>query len=187
LFLNQTKRDGNLGKALGPYKIVDQSSSLLRLRRRSNVLPFLIVLVVISIIFRHELVSAPRMLWICWVAICLLTYPFYRWIKCSHPSDIFVQKDSLGLRYTKFLGGYNDVTYVLAQIKGIRPEVRSIGKGGRAAIVQVCLVNGKREDLYFANRQYNKSLLVECSSLLAETFSSIIGVPILHDYGSFNL
>jgi len=173
-----------INKALSPYKIVSRDEKSIMLHRRMDWKSpaFLIGL---GLVILREYAFAQFLIPKFSIMLILVLYLFLfilvRWTSTSHPVDIAVHRDILNLRYRNFFGGIHEANIDSTTIKSVRPEVRSIGKGGCTAIVQLCLTNDTFEDLYFANRLYNATILVKYSELLAELFSSILAVPLIKE------
>jgi len=169
----------DLKKAIAPYKIVDHSDFSLKLKRRYD-LKTLIILVVIVFIVWTQLMTAPKVVHICLFILILIFFSLYRWSKSHQPMNINMQHGIISLRYNKFFGGNNEVIIESRNIKCIRSDIIQ-SRRGTYAVISLCFSNDKCEALYFAHRQYNKRLVIEFSRLIAKTFVSIIGVPLLQE------
>jgi hypothetical protein len=169
----------DLAKALRPYKVAETSdaSMMLRLTRTIyyDIIVFLFICALLAFALRHKIAHLPLDALILVVLLFLVLFVLARAVFRSNPITIKIQKGFLTLRYRKFFGSIQEVTYDTLKMRSLQPEVLATLPGSVAGI-RILLIDGNDCILYFSRTPFGKSLSARRAELITQTFSRLLSV-----------
>jgi hypothetical protein len=172
--------DTDLVKALGPYKIVEKTNFLLKLKySRSlhiNIYIYTIMWIGIAIYLQYSEVPWSTILVVSFVLAYIAFCFLFRYIAIKNAFFVIAEKGQIKLKYKKFFNGERDVSYNAQDLRGIEPFYVAV-KQTMVTSIRIHLVNGTEEQLFFASGE--KPLAKQRSEMIASLFSQVTGIQLL--------